>query len=116
MDNWAWHNGVRGLTLNFDVLRSKGVSPSFLKRWEQGTGLGGAEVEPRDHQNHPSMVKYSGWAEREWSRLDALGKVTFFPKDAPKPKYLNVNPCGLILKARPEAADTDDEIHRFKAR
>ena len=62
------------------------------------------------------MTKHSEWAEREWSRLQKLGKVSFFAKGTSKPRGLNVNPCGLILKLRPDAAQIDDETERYKAR
>ena len=56
------------------------------------------------------------WADKEWDRLEALGKVSFFPTGAPKPAQLNVNPCALILKPREGVADSADVWDRFKAR
>lgn len=79
MDSWGWHRNVRGLTLNFDFLRTKGVSSQFLSEWEYGCPLEGDSVVPRFHRNHSSMSQHAEWAEQEWSRLEALGKVRFFP-------------------------------------
>ena len=116
MDSWGWHRNVRGLTLNFDFLRTKGVSSQFLSEWEYGCPLEGDSVVPRFHRNHSSMSQHAEWAEQEWSRLEALGKVRFFPKGCPKPPDLNVNPCGLILKRRPDAEHADNDADRYKAR
>ena len=81
-----------------------------------GSALGEHDIEPCCHRNHPSIIKHSAWAERECLRLEALGKVSFLPKGSPKPTGLNVNPCGLILKPRPDADHEDDELDRYKAR
>jgi len=116
MNRWGWHRNIGGLTLNFKFLRERGVSPAFLSQWEAGVPLDGNGVQPRFHRNHPSMTKHSEWAEMEWSRLEKLGKVSFLPKGSSKPSGLNVNPCGLLLKPRPNATEDDNEIERYKAR
>jgi hypothetical protein len=45
-----------------------------------------------------------------------LGKVSFFPVDAPKPDQLNVNPCALLLKPREGISAEADIWERYKAR
>ena len=70
---------VRGLRLNLDFLRTAGASDAFLRVWEVGVDLRATPATPRTHRNHPSLGQHSVWAEREWSRLEKLGKVEFFP-------------------------------------
>ena len=108
--------GVPGLHLRFDFLSANGADPALLHSWRHGHSLGASPVVPRQARNHPSVTSQLAWAEREWDRLAETGKVSFFPVDAPPPKHLNVNPCGLILKPRPGADAEADESERFKAR
>ena len=71
MQKWPWHQGIPGLTLNFDFLRRKGVAPAFLAQWEDGVALGGDFLQLQFHRNHRSVTERSEWVEREWSRLEA---------------------------------------------
>ena len=112
----TWCNNIRGLTLNFKFLEQKGVSSGFLTQWMDGVKFHGDAVQPRFHRNHPSMTKHALWAEAEWSRLEKLGKLYFFPKGESKPFGLNVNPCGLIIKARPDAQQAQNECDKYKVR
>ena len=114
--NTTWCNNIRGLTLNFKFLEQKGVSSGFLTQWMDGVKLHGDAVQPRFHRNHPSMTKHALWAEAEWSRLEKLGKLYFFPKGVSKPFGLNVNPCKLIIKARPDAQQAQNECDKYKVR
>ena len=108
--------GVPGLHLRFNFLSANGADPTLLHSWRHGHSLGASPVAPRQVRNHPSVMSQLAWAEREWDRLAAAGKVSFFPVDTPPPKHLNVNPCGLILKPRPGTDVEADETERFKAR
>ena len=73
-------------------------------------------VSPESRHNHPSLDTNSDWAEREWNRLERLGKVQFFEKGAPKPDLLNINPCALLLKEREGTDEATPWWERFKAR
>ena len=112
----SWWQGIRGLTLRFDFLRSAGVSNAFLDRWLRGRPLDAPGAVPRHARNHPSCRENEEWAEREFSRLSSAGKVTLWAPGAPKPAGLNINPCALILKPRTDCAEEAPETDRFKAR
>ena len=111
-----WHHGVRGLTLDLDFLAVAGATSDFLQLWEHGVPLGALSAESRCTPNHPSVRTHNTWAENEWSRLEELGKVSFFPSGAPRPLSLNVNPCGLLLKERAGSLPDASEQERWKAR
>ena len=61
------------------------------------------------------MLAHDEWAEREWQRLEALGKIQFFP-NFERPSSLNVNPCALILKERSGSPEHASVWERYKAR
>ena len=81
-----------GLTLNLDVLQRLGAAPDLLQSWRAGFRLGVSGCRAGSVPNHPSLAQNASWAEREWNRLEGLGKVFFYPPDKPKPFHLNVNP------------------------
>ena len=110
------HKNIRGLLLDLDRLRALGARPDLLAAWEFGRSFEPSADIPREFRNHPSLEDNPEWAEREWDRLAAMGKVSFFPMGAPKPLQLNVNPCALILKPREGVADVAEVWERFKAR
>eukprot|EP00959_Pyramimonas_sp_CCMP1952_P007623 159048-Pyramimonas_sp.AAC.1 len=70
-----WVSGIRGLRLNVDFLRTAGAEDELLQRWEHGWPLEiASSLRPRCYDNHPTMSSHARWAEREWSRLERLGK------------------------------------------
>ena len=112
---FAWYQGVKGLTLRIDRLKTLGASPQFLDWWRFGRPL---DIQPgpvESFTNHPSLRTHLKWAELEWERLERLGKVEFYPKGT-KPTGLHVNPCALLLKLRPDAPDDAPEEDRYKPR
>ena len=75
-----WIDGIRGLTLNLQLLEQLGADRKFLNWWRNGRPLEAQPVVPRVWRNHRSLMEASTWAEKEWSRLDSLGKIEFFLK------------------------------------
>ena len=108
--------GVRCLRLRFVFLRSARAQPHLLENWFEGERLGAKTSAPRRFSNHPSVATYPEWAEREWDRLEGLGKALFFPVGASRPHGLNVNPCALILKPREGAEELSAEIDLWKGK
>ena len=94
-----WFDGIPGLFLNIDRLSELGADNTFLSWWEHGRPLEAAPARPQQLLNHRSIEEHSAWAEREWARLESLGKVEFYPPGQPAPSDLTVNPCALLLKA-----------------
>ena len=115
MSSWTFTDGIRGVVLNLDFLRDKGVSPCFLRQWRDGIALSADVIRPRHRANHPSMKQHDQWAEIEWSRLERLGKVTCLLGTS-RPDSLNVNPCASILKEQHGASNDAPETDRYKAR
>ena len=109
-------DGVPGLTLRFDFLAEAGANPELLHQWRHGRVLEPSARPAKRARNHPSVAAQAEWAEREWARLEAAGKIEFFPAGAPKPPELNVNPCGLILKEREGAGEDEPDEVRLKPR
>ena len=101
----TWFGGIPGLTLDIDELADLGADNEFLTWWEFSRSLDAPFAPPRFHKNHPSLLAHAPWADKEWERLERLGKVEFFPPGDPQPPQLNVNPCALLLKERPGAED-----------
>ena len=110
-----WHGNIRGLTLRLDRLKALGASAQFLQWWETGRPLNAAIGPQLNIRNHPSVKRHADWAEREWSRLNDLGEISFFPKGC-KPPEVHINPCALLLKERPDADPNDPRIEQYKAR
>ena len=108
--------GVTGLTLQIDLLEELGAHPCFVHEWLYGKPLQPADRSTTSFRNHPSLVQHSDWAEAEWSRLEALGKIQFFPKADGPPAGLHVNPCALLLKPRKGVPEDAPEADKFKAR
>ena len=108
-----WHDGIRGLCLRLDKLREWGVSASRLSTWREGHRLSAVPEDAKYRRNHPSLVKHSRWADMEWTRLESLGKIEFFPVGAPRPSCLNVNPCALLLKRRQGVPDGAPEEQQW---
>ena len=88
----------------------------FLRWWERNHPVGAKAGAHVSVLNHRSVHEHSDWAEREWSRLEGLGKVQFFPVDSPFPLGLCAHPCALLLKERPNAPDDADDLDKYKAR
>ena len=114
-DNFQTFDGIPGLFLRLDRLHELGASPHFLQNWRNGRNLGAAPAAPRHFKNHGSLDQHADWSETEWSRLEKLGKVEFFPGGI-RPPRLNVNPCALLLKLRPGVSDEVTESEKYKAR
>jgi hypothetical protein len=112
----AWHKGISGLTLELDYLAAIGAAPHMLAWWEHGRPLEAAPHTPKEFRNHRSVSEHSHWADAEWSRLERLGKIHFYPAGSPRPAGLNVNPCALLLKKRAGASDDAPEEQKWKAR
>ena len=108
--------GVPGLKLRFDFLQRAGACPGPLEQWRHGKALDASRHVAQAFPNHPSARNNPEWAERELDRLEALGKVSFFPTGAARPTALNVNPLGLILKEREGVPAEATEFERMKAR
>lgn len=115
VSGFAWHKNIKGLTLRADNLRTLGASEHFLDRWENGHALNLAAGAVETHANHKSLATNVAWADVEWSRLEALGKIEFFPPGVCPPN-LHVNPCALLLKERPDTDAATPDAERFKAR
>ena len=111
----TWYEGTRGLYLNIVKLSSLGADSVFLDWWEYGRPLEAMPMNPTTSPNYRSLLANPTWAEKEWSRLEGLGKVEFFPRGA-EPPGLNVNPCARLLKHRPEAPTDAPKEDRYKAR
>ena len=111
-----WFAGIPGLFLDIDYLSDLGADSQFLHWWEHGRPLDGGAILPESRSNHPSLLVNAEWADREWGRLEQLGKVEFFPKNAPKPDLLNINPCALLLKMRDGIDEDTPYWEQFKAR
>ena len=111
-----WWDGVPGLTLRFDFLASAGANQELLHQWRHGRVLEPSARPAKRARNHPSVSARPEWAEREWARLEARGKIEFFPAGAPNTPELNVNPCGLILKQREGAGEDEPDEVRLKPR
>ena len=112
----TWWNNVPGLTLRLDFSESCGASVDFLKWWAEGEILDAAPDRPSVGRNHPSLATHDTWADKEWARCAALGKVSFFPRGAPRPTGLHVSPCALLLKVREGVTETTEDHDRYKAR
>ena len=91
---------LRSGSLQLDYLGSIGADASILSEWSTGVSLDASPAVPRRRRNHPSLSPHAQWAEIEWDRLEALGKIEFFPGSS-RPERLNVSPCALILKEKP---------------
>ena len=70
-------DGVPGLTLRFDFLEEAGASPALLHQWRHGRSLDAAARPAKRARNHPSVSLQAEWAEKEWARLEAAGKIEF---------------------------------------
>jgi len=111
-----WESGIRGLTLRFDFLEACGVAPEFLRIWRHGQAIGASGASASHSRNHPSCYEHEPWVEHAFDRLDTAGKIQLFAPGQARPPNLNVNPCALILKLRPDTADDVRALDRFKAR
>ena len=58
--------------------------------------------------NRPPMHRHCEWVGAERTKLECLSKVVHVSDTIILPPKLNVNPCALFLKARPEV---DDDAH-----
>eukprot|EP00959_Pyramimonas_sp_CCMP1952_P161530 3377767-Pyramimonas_sp.AAC.1 len=111
-----WSSGIRGLRLNVDFLRAAGAEDELLQRWEHGRPLEiASSLRPQRYDNRPSMPSHAQRAEREWSILERLGKINFFPRGV-RPPGLHDNPCAIILKDKEGVPADRPEEERIKSR
>ena len=112
----TYFNGERGQTLQLDTLFALGASQDHLFTLEFGVALDSSHRKTSIFQNHKSVAQHAEWAEKEWTRLERLGKKIFYPPHQPAPLGLHVNPCALLLKERKDAVPSDPDDRRYKAR
>ena len=112
---FPWHGGEAGLTLDVEFLEALGAESRFVEWWSRGRPLGAQPGAIRRFKNHRSVATHSAWAEKEWSRLEELGKIEFFEEDE-VPDELHVNPCALLLKPRHNVDPAAAVTERYKAR
>lgn len=88
---------IPGCQLSISLLRELGAQQWFLENIQRGIQLPVRSKGVTVQKNHPSFYANQETAEAEWDRLDHMGKIRWWEKDA-KPRNLNVNPCAILLK------------------